>query len=885
MMNKLVYADLLHHACTTYASRPCLHIKREGRYATWSYGDLQRDLNKLTSVVKKNGLRRGKNGAVIGENSPEWVIAYHAILLTGACTVPIDPNIPADEIESIISVTEAEIVFCAPVYAQLFRTLQKRHRFLKKIVILGAELHEGTETFGRCLAGGEEAFDAFGERFKPDDPMVIIFTSGTTGKAKGVVLSQKNFTAVGNHALPRMKLGADDTVLSVLPLHHVFGFSASMAGPLCGGMDVVMVPSLKGPLILEALRDKGVTWLPAVPKMIALFYEGVLHNVKKKGPLVSALFGGMQTVSAVTGTALGNRFKRRLFGGVHQGFGGKLKLIISGGAALSKKYWNGFSLMGFTILEGYGLTETFGPITVCPGEDPRLGSVGPVLAENEVKIADPNEEGIGEVLLRGTCVFSGYYKNETLTAEAFDDQGWFHTGDLGHLDGDGFLHIAGRKKDVIVLDTGKNVYPDEVEEYYERSPKIEEIGVFGIKLQESEIVAAAIVPSKEIRKTSSIKAATETIYHELVKLGKELPVHRRIADFVILYHPLPRTTTRKLKKPELVKLYTSIKRRAGNRTVVEEQLSVIEMALMESSEYKGVVGSLVAASPHIDQRIITPRADFEIDLGLDSLSRIELLSAIESAFGITILDDVFDKMETIADLVSLVKEQKASPVPVSVEKVMGLKERILDMSFYSDAIPGPEQGLRLAALAPLRKASILLKSVQTTYADASALQRTGPFIFAALHASVFDAFWLLESLPREVAAKTFFLNEPIPYPKFPYAFYRGHVIRVSSDPIETLKIALALLRSGKNLIIFPEGKIAAAAHPGEFKSGIGFIARETGATIFPVKSSAGEKRRKQRMLSFGKPFTFNELVAGNGVKPDASPQDIANVIRAKIMEV
>lgn len=563
-MNKFVYTDLLRHACTTWADRPALHIKRGDSYRSWSYADFRQSCGKAASHLKKLGLEKGQCGAVIGENSPEWVIAFHAVLLTHACTVPIDPNIPASEIESIIAATESAVVFCAPVHLALMNSLQQKYSFLKKIVVLAPGSGGPETTLDNLCDGGDAGFDAFAGTFEPEDPMVIIFTSGTTGRAKGVVLTQKNYTAVANHAIPRMKLGPGDTVLSVLPLHHVFGFAASVAGPLCGGMGVVFVPSLKGPLILEALRDKAVTMLPAVPKMISLFYESVMHNVKKKGIVVRGLFSAMRAFSAGPGVLFGQPLRRRLFKSVHQGFGGNLKLIISGGAALHRKYWNGFTNMGFTILEGYGLTETFGPITVCPAADPRLGSVGPVLPDNEIRIDKPNADGIGEVLLRGSCVFSGYYKRDDLTAAVFDNGGWFHTGDIGRLDRDGFLRIAGRQKDVIVLDTGKNVYPDEVEEHFETSLLIEEMGVFGVQHDEGEIVAAVIVPDEDVRKGRSMAQVTDLLNQELVRLGRNLPVHRRISDFAVSYDALPRTTTRKLKKNELRKLYMSIKARTGS---------------------------------------------------------------------------------------------------------------------------------------------------------------------------------------------------------------------------------------------------------------------------------------------------------------------------------
>jgi long-chain acyl-CoA synthetase len=876
-MNRHLYTDLLFHACTSYPDLPALHIKRDGSYTTWTFSEFHRDLNRLASALIKNGLGKGQTAAVIGENSPEWVIAFHAILLTGACTVPIDPNIPPAEIKSIISETEARIVFCSPMYGDLFRSLQAEHHSLKQIVVLDVSGEGKEPTLYRYLRDGDPGHEAFEGNFAPDDPMVIIFTSGTTGRAKGAVLSQKNYTAVANHAIPRMKLGPGDTVLSVLPLHHVFGFAAGVGGPLCGGMGVVFVPFLKGPLIIEALREKAVTMLPAVPKMISLFYESVMHNVKKKGPAVSAVFSVMLGCSAIMGNAFGDRCRRFLFSSVHNGFGGKLKLIISGGAALGRKYWNGFRLMGFNILEGYGLTETFGPITVCPAGDARLGSVGPALSENEIRIASPDRDGIGEVLLRGSCVFAGYYKNEALTKEVFDGEGWFHTGDLGRLDADGYLYLMGRKKDVIVLDTGKNVYPDELEDSYSFSPGIEEIGVFGVIKDGVEIVAAAIVPSKEIRKKCTVRQAGDLLHEELVRIGKGLPVHRRISDFVVVYQPLPRTTSRKLKKPELLKIYHSIKRKSvfENRPPREEQLSVMEMALMETDEYHGVVESIGRIAPGVDGRVINPRTHFEIDLGLDSLHRIELLSSIERTFTVTIPEDVFDKMETITDLVSLVKEQKLESRLTSVERVLDLKERILTIPHV---LPALEQN----RLGFLRRAVLSIADAvkpQAFFADPLSAE-CGPYLFVSFHRSASDALRILQALPRRIAETTFFLSEHIKYPWLPYVRYSRNMIEIKkvNDPLETIKVSLAVIRGRKNLISFPEGGVFPKGKPGGFKPGTGLVARETDAAIVPVCTTG-------KTLRFGRPFRVSSLLENGLLTRDASARHTTEYIRTEISDL
>ncbi|NLD99105.1 MAG: AMP-binding protein [Fibrobacter sp.] len=882
-MNNLVYTDMLYKSLTTNANRPALHIKREGRYQSWTYSDFHRDLNRLCYLLKKQGVKKGVNALVIGENSPEWIIAYHGIILSGGCTVPVDPNIPPSEIESILSITEAKVVFCSPVYLSLFRMLKEKYHHLEKIILLDSKSDGKEPAFDQYIKSGNEEKEAFSHSFQPDDPMVIIFTSGTTGKAKGVVLTQKNFTAIGRYGIPRMKANAEDTMCAVLPLHHVFGSAACIAAALTSGMDVVLVPFVKGPLILEALRDKQVTILPAVPKMITLFYESIMHNVKKKGPFVKSVFTGMKTLSATAGDTLGDSFRRSLFSSVHKGFGGKLRLIISGGAALNKKYWTGFRLMGFNILEGYGLTETYGPITVCPADNPKLGFVGPALPENEIKIDNPDESGVGEVLLRGSCVFKGYYKNDELTSEVIDTEGWFHTGDLGKLDKDGFLQINGRKKDMIVLDSGKNVYPDELEDFYSTSPLIEEIGVFGVNQSDGEIVAATIVPCKEIRKNNSVQQSTDLIYNELIRLGKTLPVYRRITDFVTVYTPLPRTTTRKLKKNELRKIYNSIKRKSGNRLIGEDQLSVIEMALMDTEEYRGILHGVTTVSPRIDPQIINPRSHLEIDLGLDSLKRIELLSHIEQHFSLTVPEDTFDKMETVGDLVTLLRERKSN---TSVENVLGLKERILADSLH--IIDFTDRKVSL-----LNKAAPILNKVATSMYSAkssglkSLNQPDRPFIFASNHNHSLDAFWILNSLPNTVRENTFFIEdkETRNYPQFPYMFHKSNMIKVEKcgDPIEMLKAYLAVIRNNKHLIVFPEGPVGSGSNIRQFKSGIGLLARETGASIIPVKiSPAGKSGSGTRTVTFGAPVRYYDLIKNGTLHENCSVDDISDHIRTII---
>jgi long-chain acyl-CoA synthetase len=655
-VNENVYTDLLRDSVRRFREKACFHVKRDGAFRTWTYGGFHADLNAAVSALRKNGVVKGDKAIIIGENIPEWVIAYWSTVLAGACSVPVDPHLPRKEIEDILQRTAAKVAFCSPVYEELFDEFRASHSFLEKVVVLGpCEKENGFERF---KASGNAAEDAFSERFQPDDPVAVLFTSGTTGTAKGVVLAQRNFISVARHGVPIMKLSSRDTMVAVLPLHHVFGFAACVAAPLAWGLDVVFVPVIKGPLILEALRQKKVSILPAVPQLLEVFCDNIDRSVRAKGPLTRILFAVLKAVSAFAGPVFGMGFRRRLFFSVHHTFGGRLKTVVSGGSSLKKKYFDAFRLMGFKIVEGYGLTETFGPITLSP--EPRQGSVGTVLPGNKMKIENPGENGIGEVLFQGNTVFPGYYNDKETTKAVFDAQGWFHTGDLGRVEKNGYLYLTGRIKDVIVLDSGKNVYPDEVEEVYSGCKSIEEIGVIGVKGRGSEIAAAVVVPSKEIRSRYSVEQARHIVGNEISEAGRALPAYKKISGFVLSFNPLPRTTTKKFKKEELKKIYAVLKGPSADAAKLPPaQLSYLEQAAMKSDVYKKVVSCVRQVSPQVESAAITVRSRIELDLMLDSIKRLDLICLLEETFGITVTDEMLEKCRFLGDIVTLVQDAAA----------------------------------------------------------------------------------------------------------------------------------------------------------------------------------------------------------------------------------
>ncbi|MEA1933017.1 MAG: AMP-binding protein [Thermodesulfobacteriota bacterium] len=837
-MNRFVYADLIRESVRKHNDLDFLHIKRQGKYRTWTFREFHKDLNRTVSALINAGFLKGDNGIVIGENTPEWLISYHALMFAGGCAVPVDPNLPGADIREIVRLTDPRVIFCSKVYHNLFTEIQKERSGIQKIVLTGVDC--GTvekDDFYEFIESGDAGRDALEAQFEPDDPVSIVFTSGTTGKAKGVVLVQKNFTAAPCHGVPRMKVTSDDTMLAVLPLHHVFGFATCVAVPIVKGLDVVFIPIIKGSLIIEGMVEKKVSILPAVPRMVELFYNNIERKVLKKGFWVGFIFKRLRGISRILGPVFGKGFRKKLFSSVHKGFGGNLDLIISGGSSLKEKYFNGFKEMGFTIVEGYGLTETFGPITICPYDDIRLGSVGPVLEDNEIKIENPGRDGIGEVLLRGVSVFPRFYNNPEATRQVFDSEGWYHTGDLGRVTDDGFLFITGRKKDLIVLDSGKNIHPDELEQYYLASPVIEEIGIFGINRDGKEIAAAAAVPSTRIRKMQSHENAREIVKSELLRMGKKLPPYKRISSLVVVFEPLLRTTTGKIKKPQLKKLFKSIKRSPGHSPCAEISLTVREQELADTKEYQIVIDIIKGLSAGAETPEINPRTHLQFDLGLDSLKFIECMSLMESRFRLAIPQESLQRIETVGHVVEMIREIKALSPDMGQEPGTDLAARLARES-AADCKIRDKGGLflRFCCLLTYLPGRILwgLKVLGTEN-----LAHDRAVIFIANHASNIDPIWIFGSIPWNIRRKTFILGkaELLQYPILSFFLSRLNMIGVerSGNVMSAINRAKDMLNKGNNLLIFPEGTRTRTGKMGNFRTGAARLMKETGATVIPIR--------------------------------------------------
>jgi long-chain acyl-CoA synthetase len=898
-MNKHVYADILQKSIADNADRPCMHFKRGGAYRTWTYADFHRDLNHLASALKKRGYSKSDTLAVIGDNTPEWVIAWHCGFLAGGRTVPIDPNLPSTEIREIVSQTKPKFVFCSKGFAPLFEEMRSEFGCIAAVVVADEAYPEKEKTFASFCAAGDPNADAFAAKFNPDDITVIIFTSGTTGKAKGVMLCQRNFTAISLSAIPRMKAGPGDTMMAVLPLHHVFGACACLPGALGGGLDIVLVPTVKGSLILEGLREKKVSMLPAVPKLLQVFYNNINQNVKSKGLAVRAVFAVLIFLSFSLGGLLGQNFRRKLFSSVHRSFGGRLSIVISGGAAITKNVFNGFKLMGFNIVEGYGLSETFGAITLCPIDDRRLASVGIPLDENEVKIDKQDASGVGEVCFRGTNVFAGYFNNDELTKKSFDADGWFHTGDLGRLGKDRFIYLVGRSKDIIVLDSGKNVYPDELEDFYSTSQVIEEIGVFSAKLKDKEIAAALIVPSQEIRRKYPTSEAAEIVRNEVLRLGRDLPSYKKITDFAVVYDALPRTTSKKLKKHELRELYYSLKE-SGDTRKEKHAVSAAEASLMNSEEYRVIAEFAGKLAKKSGDAKLPPFLNLELDLGLDSIKKLDLMCMVERKYCFSFPDEDLIRIETLGDVYTTVMDRISGTGAAGCveESVIDIKQRIAGSKLPVVYPAGGASAVTRVFPLLTRTAGSLLWNVSST--GGGDIPSNKPLIFCANHQSVLDPLWIMYSLAQPIRRKTFIVGGRDFLPPLMLASLGAHVVRVKreGDVAEILRTSIAIIKDGNNLLVFPETGRTKTGELRKFKSGIGMLMLDVNATVVPVRVRgtmetwppgglprlfAGKK--VSPTITFGPPLGFQDLIAAKKISAYSSADQIAACLRDIIAEM
>ncbi|HEX9860804.1 MAG TPA: AMP-binding protein, partial [Nitrospirota bacterium] len=701
------------------------------------------------------------------------------------------------------------------------------------------------------------------------DLAALLYTSGTTGDPKGVMLSHGNLASNCASCIELDIVHADDNMLLILPLHHTYPAMTCMLLPLSLGATVTILNSLKGPDILACMRETKVSIMLGVPKLFAGLRRAILEGIQKKPAPVRALVRFLMNVNGLLRRTAGVNIGKAAFGKVHEMFGPALRLFASGGARLEPAVYDDMTRLGFTVIEGYGLTETSPLSTFNPLVRQKAGSIGIPVPRVEVKLANPDENGQGELAIRGPNVMQGYYNKPEETAEVLKD-GWLHTGDLAYRDRDGYFFVTGRSKEMIVLSTGKKIFPDELEGFYRQIPSIKEICL----IQREHGIEAAVVPDFDYLRSKGLSSSRETIALAIEDLAKNLPPYKRISGLKVFKDPFPVTRLDKLRRAKVRELYERQEEDA-ERAVPEVDAGLLGDPVMNKL--------LACLEPFSAKKKIMPNDNLELDLGLDSLGRVELAVSIEKTFGIGLPDTFGSEVITVKDAVMKVKELLASGTAATGESVKLSWAEIL----AQDPSEEMKKSLRLETGAFCGIALYLLDLALRAFfalcgrlsvSGTENLPDAGPFIIAPNHLSVADAPAVMCRIPWKVTSQTFFLGTT-DYFGGPLTSRIARLIHVIPTDMDTrassaMQLSAYVLRQGKVLCVFPEGIRSRDGRIREFKKGVGIIAKELNIPLVPVGIRGtyemlpkGRKwpRPAKISIAFGKPVypqgrDYDELV-------------------------
>ena len=552
--------DMLEQTGKLYGDRLAYIFKtEEEKFREVTHKEFRDEIKSLGTALVDLGLK-DKRVAVISENRYEWGVAYLAIATGTGVVVPLDKALPNNEIESLIIRSEVEAIFYSNKYNEIMNEIkEKGNTNVKCFISMDLEKGEnGIYSEKELTAKGKELIDKGDRRFldaKIDNEKmgIMLFTSGTTSVSKAVMLSHKNICSNLADIASVIKVDENDRFLSFLPLHHTFECTVGFLYPISKGGAIAFCEGIRH--IAENIKEFQITAMISVPILFESMYRKVMKGIEKKGKLEDVKKGIKITQFLLK---FGIDIRRKVFKEIHDNLGGKVRLFVAGGAALDPEAEKGFNELGLKMYQGYGLTESSPVIAAEDDKNTRLGSIGKAFPSLDVKIDNPNEEGVGELLAKGPSIMLGYYNNEEATKETIDEEGWLHTGDLAKIDKDGFIFISGRKKFVIVLKNGKNIYPEELETLVNKIEGVKESFVYGRPEDDGDYkICAKIVydvdVAKEFYGVNNEEELKEALWKEVKKVNKTMPAYKYIREITITDKELIKTTTQKIKRFKEIK--------------------------------------------------------------------------------------------------------------------------------------------------------------------------------------------------------------------------------------------------------------------------------------------------------------------------------------------
>ena len=857
-----IFAPVAHK----FSHQAAFQIRDDSGWQRYSYRELDSLSKNVGAYLINQGYQKGDCAVLILENCPEWGMIYLGMMYAGLTCVALDTELGPAELDNIfqdcrpvITFTSNKILQEKIVYAKYPGLSLARNKAsdsnqpsngVNIITVDSADFSKIKMQANRDVSWPE---------VMPSDVASLIYTSGTTAKPKGVVLTHRNFCSNFRSIDSLNICSAKDNMLSILPLYHTYAFMVTLLVPLLIGARITYAKSLKPEDLTKIIKEADITILTGVPQLFSLIHKAIFERINR---LPSALMPVIMPLA---------RHK------VRQRFGRNLRLLVSGGARLEPRVGMGLAKLGFKVIEGYGLTETSPVVTLNPPEKPKFGSVGKPVPNVDIRILNPDREGVGEVLIKGPNVMRGYFRQPDLTDQVKSEDGWFNSQDLGYLDKEGYLFLTGRKKDVIVLSSGKNIYPEELEECYIKSPYIKEICIFQ-KTQEQfgqsvELLFAVVVPDFEYFRKMKEFDIQEKIRWELENLSSKLPAYKRIMGFVVSKEELPRTRLKKIKRYEVSRIYS--------RRMPQGELKRPDI----SDEDKGILDSEIAQKviKHLSRQLnrqVQLDSHLEIDLGIDSLGRVELGMGLESLFSVKIPQELINSSLIVKELILNLQQITGSPQvvlkpqdeqrqktwgeilnespPEAVQRNIKISLSLLDWML---------NGACKKLLEFIFRLFWFLKVEGREFIPAK-----GPYVFCPNHASYLDGFVLFSSVPLRCAIDLFFIGHAQIF-EHPLVSWAVKIARlISIDPVtrltEALKAASFVLAHKKLICIFPEGGRSIDSNVQNFKKGVGILAKELNIPLVPVYIEGTHHawprtKRFPRMyplkIIFGKPFSWQDL--------------------------